>query len=67
LAEAEDLFGGAEADAGDVCEEEAEEGAVSPGADEVGAGAVFACEEVGADDASLAGTEEVKESVGVAC
>jgi hypothetical protein len=67
LFDAEDLFGGAEAGVGDVCEGEAAEEAVLAVEDEVGADAGFACETVGAGDVSLAGTEEVKESVGVSC
>jgi hypothetical protein len=67
LAEAEDPFGGEEADAGEVCEDEAEEGAVLAATEEARADVGFTPEAVETGDASLACTEEVKESVGVAC
>jgi hypothetical protein len=67
LAEPDDLFAGAAAGAGEVCEDEAEEGAVVAGALDAAADAGFAVEAIGADGASGPGTDEVKESVGTAC
>jgi hypothetical protein len=46
LFDAEDVFGGAEAGVGEVCEDESEEDAVLAVEDEVGADADFACETI---------------------